>query len=56
MRQLCASVAPHLPDFVLESMVLQLLQVDLQAGEAVGSSCGGMASLAWLAGFGSQPV
>ena len=33
VRQLCASVAPHLPDFAITGMVLELLQVDLQAGE-----------------------
>ena len=33
VRQLCAAVAQRLPDFALGSMVLELLQVDLQAGE-----------------------
>ena len=33
VRQLCAGVAQHLPEYVLAGMVLELLQVDLQAGE-----------------------
>lgn len=33
MRQLCAAVAPHLPEFVLGEVLLELLHVDLQAGE-----------------------
>jgi len=32
MRQLCAAVAPHLPEFVLGDILLDLLHVDLQAG------------------------
>jgi hypothetical protein len=32
VRQLCASVAQTLPEFALSGMVLELLQVDLQAG------------------------
>ena len=33
--QLCATVAHTLPEFALTGMVLELLQVDLQAGAAV---------------------
>ncbi len=33
VRQLCATVAQHLPEYALQGMVLELLQVDLQAGE-----------------------
>ena len=36
VRQLCAAVAPHLPEYVVVGMVLELLQVDLQAGECTG--------------------
>lgn len=32
VRQLCAGVAQHLPEHALSGMVLELLQVDLQAG------------------------
>ncbi|KAL4428595.1 hypothetical protein ABPG77_008907 [Micractinium sp. CCAP 211/92] len=32
VRQLCATVAQHLPEYALQGMVLELLQVDLQAG------------------------
>lgn len=33
VRQLCATVAQHLPEYALQGMVLELLQVDLQAGK-----------------------
>lgn len=41
VRQLCAAVAQHLPEYALAGMVLELLQVDLQAGEFLLRSVGG---------------
>ena len=40
VRQLCASLAGHLPEYVVGGMVLELLQVDLQAGGALWDTVG----------------
>jgi hypothetical protein len=58
VRQLCASVAPHLPEYAITGMVLELLQVDLQAGETPSMSADAMedsllACCAWGVVLGS---
>lgn len=37
VRQLCAIVAQHLPEYALTGMVLELLPVDLQTGGRIRS-------------------
>ena len=41
VRQLAAGLAPHLPEYVLTGVVLELLQVDLQAGGRGLPGCSG---------------